>query len=590
MSKIVGRTPWSARVPLDPLLIRVAICLAHSVLWAQNPTATLVGTVLDASGSAVSTAQLEIRNTDTGDKRKAVSNFKGEFTVPNLAPGPYEVTVIKDGFRTMRETEIVLQMDQIARMEFKLEVGAVTQSVEVTAAAAPLINTENGTQGQVMMGDEITQMPLNGRDFSDLAYLVPGVTQSDITIQGAQIAVNGARPDNTNFLIDGFSNRDPRVGFVQQRPNLDALQEFKMQTNNFSAEYGQLAGGVMNMVLKSGSNRVHGSLFEFLRNDLFDARNFFDQQKSRLRQNQFGGLLSGPLSIPKLYNGHDRTFFLFSWESYRQVQGRPTLGVVPSVAQLAGDFSQVGPISDALTTGSCPGSIGKGSCFPGNKVPASRFAPQALAAQKFFPAPNLGGPNNMAAYTVTPVNWDSWILKFDERISDKDSVSYRYTKRYNRSYAPYPNARATGSNNTGLFGANQRNHTTLTGLNYTRLFRPELINELRVAFTRVDENDVGAFQGTDYNAQFGIPGLTTDPRLIGFPLIFISGYQQLGNGVNFPVKYDINSFQLGDTLTWVKGAHLAKFGGDIRYSQFFQPFWNNARGEFDFTGFWSGQP
>lgn len=570
----------------------VSMCLMAGSLVAQNPTATLVGTVDDTSGAVVADAALEIRNTDTGEIRRAVTSGKGEFTIPNLAPGPYEVTISKDGFRTVRETNIELQMEQIARLQFHLEVGAVSQSVEVTAIAAPLINTENGAKGEVMTSDEMIEMPLNGRNFGDLAYLVSGVTPNTTNLQGSGFAINGARPDNTNFVIDGFGAREALFGGPLTAPNLDAIQEFKMQTNNFSAEYGRMAGGVVSMMLKSGGNQFHGALFEFLRNDLVDARNFFDRNKSELRQNQFGGLVSGPVRIPKVYNGQDRTFFLFSWESYRQVQGAPTLGVVPTLAQRAGDFSAGGPISDPLTTGACPGSTGKGACFPGNMIPVLRLSQQALAAQAFYPQPNLGGANNLAAYTVAPSNFDSMILKFDERISSKDSLSFRYTSRWNNGYSPYTNPASPNSNNTGLFGAYADVHVTLVGLTYTRLFSPTLINEFRFGFTRTNNHNAGAFAGVDYGAKFGIhlDGATTDPSLIGFPEIVPSGYQQLGPANNFPIIYYTNSWPAGDTLTWVKGAHLVKAGIDVQHGQTVDPFANNTRGTYNFTGFWTGQP
>jgi outer membrane receptor protein involved in Fe transport len=564
------------------------MCVAVWGLWAQNPTARLVGTVRDASGAVVVGVALEVHNTDTGETRKAVTNGKGEFTVPNLVPGPYEATIAKGGFRTVRETNIELQMDQVARMDFKLELGTISQSIEVTDAA-PLIATDNGTKGEVMTSAEMLEMPLNGRDFTDLAYLVPGVTPSAQGANASGIVINGARSDNTSFVIDGFATRDPLFGNSLTTPNLDATQEFKMQTNNFSAEYGRMAGGVMNMVLKSGTNRMHGSLFEFLRNDKVDARNFFDQRKSELRRNQFGGLFSGPVVIPKLYKGHDRTFFLFSWESYRQVQGAPALGVVPTLAQRAGDFSQTGSIADSLSTGTCPGSTGRGACFPGKVIPAARLSPQALAAQKFYPSPNLTGLNNMSAQAVSPASWDSMILKFDERISSGDTLSFRYTRRPSASYSPYSNPTVQNGNNTGLFGSHGNTTTTLVGLTYTRLFSPTLINELRLGFTRTAVDNLGAFQGTDYNAQFGIQGGTTDPHLIGFPLMVASGYQQLGPGTNFPMVYFVNSLPLGDTLTWVRGAHLVKAGIDVLHTQTIDAFVNNSRGTYNFNGYWTGQ-
>jgi hypothetical protein len=571
-----------------PIVLAVA---AAFCLFAQNPTATLVGTVGDASGAVVPDAKLEVRNVNTNESRKVSTDIRGVFTAPNLSPGPYEVTISKAGFRTVRETGLVLQMEQVARMEFRLEVSELSQSVEVTAAAAPLINTENGTQGQVITADEIGQMPLNGRDFSDLAVLVPGVTPNVTAGQGSEFAINGARADNTNFFIDGFSDRDPSGGGVQQRPNLDAVQEFKMQTSNFSAEYGQLAGGMMNMVLKSGGNKFHGALFEFLRNDRFDARNFFDAAKSKLRRNQFGGLLNGPVWIPKVYDGHNRTFFLFSWESFRQVQGASLLGVVPTVAERSGDYSQAGPIADPLSTGTCPGSTGsRGGCFAGNRIPSSRLSPQALAAQAYYPLPNRPGQvNNLAAYPVAPNDWDSWVVKIDQRMSSKDTVSGRYTLRNTTTHNPTAGQTSVNGNNTGLFGQFSNNRQALAGLNYTRVFGPTLINEARLGFTRTDSVTTPAFQGTDYNAKFGITGTTTDPRMVGFPLIMLSGLLQLGPNSTAPTDSVVNTFQLGDTLTWVKGTHLLKFGSDILHTQFYQPQWNNVRGTFNFSGFWTGR-
>jgi outer membrane receptor protein involved in Fe transport len=575
-----GLFNWSA------LLVSLAL---PALLPAQNPTATMVGTVRDQSGGIVAGAALEIRNTDTGSARKAIADQRGEFTVPDLVPGPYAVTITHAGFRTVRQTDIVLEMDSVARMEFKLEVGAVSQSIEVVEAGAPLINTDNGTKGEVMTAEEIVEMPLNGRNINDLGYLVAGVTANNTELQGSSFAINGARPDNTNFIIDGLNARDRLFGGAIVSPNLDALREFKMQTNNFSAEYGRMAGGVMNMVLKSGTNQYHGTLFEFLRNDALDARSFFDVQKSELRQNQFGGLISGPVTIPKIYKGRDRTFFLFSWESLRSVSGSSALGVVPTPAQEGGNFSQGGgPISDPLSAGTCPGSAGKGVCFPGNIIPQSRLTPTALAAQQFYPAPNAPGVNNLASYAVAPNNFDSMILKFDQRLTDKDSLVFRFTNRWSFSGNPYKDASATGSNNTGLFGENTNAHVVLVGLTYTRLFTPTLINELRLGYTRNNSRQEGAFAGTNYNAKFGLPISTSDPSLLGFPLLYPTGYQQLGTSIQIPDIYYVNAASLGDTMTWVKGPHLIKAGVDILHNQIVDPYAVASRGSYTFTGYWTG--
>ena len=430
-------------------------------------------------------------------------------------------------------------------------------------------------------------MPLNGRNINDLGFLVAGVTANTTNLQGSSFAINGARADNTNFIIDGFGAREPLFGGALTSPNLDALQEFKMQTNNFSAEYGRMAGGVMNMVLKSGTNRYHGTLFEFLRNDAVDARSFFDVQKSELRQNQFGGMISGPLSIPKIYKGSDRTFFLFSWESLREVTGSSAVGLVPTDAQKNGNFSAT-PISDPLSTGTCPGSTGRGGCFPSNVIPQSRISPTSVAAQQFMPEPNQVGLNNLSAYAVGPSNFDSFIGKVDERITGKDTLAFRITNRQSYASTPYANPDAVGSNSTGLFGAFAGTHVVLTGLTYTRVFSPALINELRLGFTRTNSQNKGAFAGADYNSKFGLPVSTSDPGLIGFPTIFATGYQQLGPNSNFPIIYYTNTSSLGDTFTWVKGAHLIKAGIDILHTQTVDPYANNSRGSYQFNGYWTG--
>src|SRR5260370_18503101 len=248
--------------------IPLAAALRVVKLGAQDPTATLVGTVVDASGSMVTGAKVEIRNTETNAVHKIESDDKGEFTATNLAPGTYDVTVSKSGFRTLHEENLQLQVEQQARMEFHLELGSMMQTVEVQAVA-PLINTENAVKGEVVVSRQMVEIPLNGRDFTDLALLTPGVLPNAPGGAGSAMAINSARADNTNFIIDGFNDQNPPGGADQAQPNMESMEEFKMQTTGYSAESGRLAGGVLNMVLKSGGNQFHGAVFEFLRNDFF---------------------------------------------------------------------------------------------------------------------------------------------------------------------------------------------------------------------------------------------------------------------------------------------------------------------------------
>lgn len=561
----------------------LAIFLA-SVLSAQNPSAALLGTVRDASAAGIAGASLAIRNVNTNETRETQSAEDGSFTLASLAPGTYEIAVTKEGFRTLRERGLELQVDQLARLDLRLEVGSVSETIEVQATI-PLLNTENAVKGDVMVTAEIVEMPLNGRDFADLAFLVPGVTRRAAGGQGSAFAVNGARADNTNFIIDGFNDQNPRGGAAQARPNLDALEEFKMQTTGYSAEYGRLAGGVMNMVLKTGANQLHGVLFEFLRNDLPDARNFFDAEKSKLRRNQFGGTVSGPLWLPKLYQGRDRTFFLFSSESYRQVLGQNRLGIVPTALERQGDFSASGtPLKDPLATGAC-NAQDRAGCFPEDRIPAARFSPAARKAGAFYPLPNRPGQaNNLLTNVNDGDRWDAFVLKFDHRFSVKDNVSYRYLKRYNKTTNPF------NGGDLGIFGNKVLNHQSLMGLSHTHMFAPTVINDARLGFSRTADRERGANQGRDYAAEFGLTGTTADPALIGFPRFTIRDLAPLGDGANMPVEFTVNNIQAGDTLTWVAGRHILKAGGEILRTQFFQPYYNNNRGTYNFLGRWTGAP
>lgn len=557
-----------------------ALFVTGIALGHQASSSGIVGTVRDGTGAPIPLAELKIRNTNTNDMRESATDDNGEFTIANLAPGVYDVSVVKSGFRMLRETGLELQVDQTARLELKLEVGSISESIEVKASV-PLLNTENAVKGDVIVSSEIVEMPLNGRDFGDLAFLVPGVMRRAQGGQGSAFAVNGARADNTNFVVDGFNNQNPRGGAAQARPNLDAMQEFKMQTSNYSAEFGRLAGGVMNMVLKTGGNDLHGVLFEFVRNDVFDARNFFDTRRSKLRRNQFGGTASGPVWIPKIYDGRDKTFWLFSWESYRQIFGQNRLGIVPTPAEMQGNFSASGPLRDPLATGTCS-AANRASCFPDNRIPASRLNPIALKAAAFYPLPNRPGlTNNFQANVPDTDSWNAFVLKFDHRFSSSDSVSFRYLKRYNVTTNPF------NGSDLGIFGSRVRSNQSLMGLNHTHLFRNNLINEARIGFSRTANRERGYNQGRDYAAEFGLPDTTTDPNLIGFPRFTILNFMTLGDGNNMPVEFTVNNVQFGDTLTWVKGRHLVKFGGDVLRTQFFQPYLNNNRGTFNFLGRWT---
>ena len=555
------------------------VCLF--ALQAQTPTATVVGSVIDPAEAPVPGASVEIRNAATNQTARTQSDRIGEFLVPNLAPGIYDVIISKAGFRTLRQTGLALQVNQQVRDQFRLQLGELRQTVDV-AASVPLVNTETAVKGDVVVSQEIMQMPLDGRDLMDLALLTGGVLPMQQGGIGSGAAINGARADNTNFVVDGFNNQSPREGTAVAKPNIDAMEEFKVETTGYSAESGRLAGGVMSMALKTGGNALHGSLFEYLRNDLFDARNFFDRAKGAFRRNQFGAMANGPVLIPRVYDGRNRTFFLFSWESFRQRLRQSALAVVPTDAQRLGNFST--PLRDPLATGTCSASS-VAACFPGNRIPASRLSPVAMKAQAFYPLENrVGQVNNLYASASAPNDWDSAVIKFDHRFSPADALSFRLLKRYGRSTYPY------NPSNLGTFGLLDRGRNTLAGLTYTKTVSPTLINEARVGLTRLVDRQFGRYQGTDYHALLGMTGGPTNPKLVGFPYFAITSLDGLGEAAGLPTEYTVNTYQFADTFTRASTRHVMKFGGEMLRVQFFQPRYANIRGTYNFTGSWTGQP
>jgi hypothetical protein len=567
-------------------LLVTASLLFAGFAAAQTPSATITGRVSDPTNASVGDATIEVRNVGTNEKRVVRSASDGDYTVSSLNPGTYDVSIAKEGFKSVHDTGVVLEVDQTARLDAHLEVGTITQTVDVTAGV-PLVNTENSTLGDVVTTPEITEMPLDGRNFTDLAFMVPGVTPSEQKYKGSPYTMNGARADSSDVVIDGFSDESPRDAGAQVQVPLDSLQEFKLQTSSYSAEYGRLAGGVTNMVLKSGGNDLHGTLFEFVRNDDFDARNFFSATTAELRRNQFGGTATGPVRIPKIYNGHDKTFFVASWESYREVQGSPELGVVPSALERQGNFSQdynatggLILLKDPLASGSCS-ATSAAACFPGNIIPANRMSPIGVALLNYFPLPNYPGVNNFLAYGITSDFWSRFLFKIDQKIGNKDSLAIRFSPDWETSVNPF-----SGSN-LGTFPATTTVQSDLVGISEIHIFTPNLINEFRAGLTRTKDQEIGGHAGQDIAGQLGIPGTTTNPGLEGFPKFSITGYETLGDNSSDPIRYTVNNYNYSNIMTWVKGRHTIRFGAEANRVQYFQPTNSNFNGTFTFKGTYS---
>ena len=418
------------------------LALTASLCFGQANLATLTGIVTDTGGGVIPGAEVTVINTGTANSRDLTTSAVGSFTFPALIPGDYQLIVTSEGFQQHVEQGIVLRTGDNRRLDVELQLGQVTESVTVDAQMVTL-NTENGMiKGDVIVMEEIQELPLAGRDFTDLAFFVPGVVPKG-SGQGSFASVNGARPTNTNFYVDGFDNRNAQGGAAQVRPNIDALQEFKMEVSGYSAEYGRMAGGILNMSLRSGTNDIHGNVSYFLRNDSLDARSFFDADKTRLNQNQLSGTVTGPVV-------RNKTFYMFSYELQRRAQEYTRLSRVPSELERMGDFSQTidlinldnsldttDPsvldklrsdflIRDRLARGGCNprrAARGQPSCFPNDMIPADRHDPISARLLQEYPLPNLGDRRDLLNYRVVDLdsdNFDSTIVKIDHKIGENN--------------------------------------------------------------------------------------------------------------------------------------------------------------------------
>lgn len=566
------------RSPFTSVLLWFLTGLGAPALGQVN-WASITGIVTDSAQAVVPGAKITVRNLDTGITRTVESNQEGYYTVPNLDPGRYELVVQVEGFKTYRFPELILQVGQVLRHDVELQIGAVTESVTVTTSV-PTIETERGAiVGDVIVHQEIQELPLEGRDFTDLAFLVPGVFPKAQGGQGSAMNIHGARATNTNFYVDGFDNRNPRGAAAQARPNLDAVQEFKMEVSGYSAEYGRYAGGILNVVLRSGTNNFHGSLFEYLRNDIFDARSFFATDREKLRRNQWGATLGGPIV-------RNKTFFLFSYEGYWQLMGRTRLTRVPTERERLGNFSEsVAFLKDPFSKATCDAKNQKG-CFPGSIIPASRLHPIGAKLVSYYPLPNRAGQGyNYLASANDDDKRTDLIAKIDHNFSENDKLSWRYNVVIDRMVDPW-----SGSD-LGIFGKKQKDDRALMGLDWTHLFSPTLLIESRAGYSRNRTREKGRFHaGKDIAAELGLPSFVTDPELMDWPRFTVLGHAALGSPNEQPVNHFTTVIQAATKLTWMKSRHTIKAGFDVQRIRFNQPYVNNQRGTYDFQGRWTGHP
>ena len=417
------------------LLSLLTVAMA-APLGAQIGAGALGGDVVDQAGAAVPGATVTVVAMGTNLTRTAVTNQDGAYRVPGLPPGVYQVRVERDGFRPLARDGIRLATGETIRVDLQLAVGGLTEAVTVTADA-PLLRTETASLGQVIDNRKIVALPLNGRSFIGLATLAPGVAMPPAP--AAQFPrINGGRPRTNEYLFDGISVLQPEPGQVAFFPNVDAIQEFKIESNSPPAEFGRFNGGVVNLTTKSGSNAFHGTLFEFARHESLNARNYFASTnpiKPEFRRNQFGGVVGGPIR-------RNRTFFFLDYQGQRQTVGRTVISTVPTLLQRQGIFTEaiggrVPAIYDPNTTAPAPGGGTTRSPFPDNRIPLERLDPVARALLARYPQPTSAGTaNNFRRVDNEMVDQDQFSVRIDHRLpTDRDQLFGRLT-RFQEEFIP----------------------------------------------------------------------------------------------------------------------------------------------------------
>ena len=608
----------------------MAVICASLVLvcsgWAQKDASSLAGTVKDSTGAVIAGASVTVQDVERGTSFTTATDSQGEYVVTPLKVGQYQLTVEKPGFKKTVAGPITLQVQQRGVVDVMMELGSVTQEVLVTSDAKQL-ETETSSLGQVVNGKEMKTLPLNGRNFAQLALLSAGTAPAEPGSRDESsygFSSNGGRSLQNNFLLDGVDNNSNLTdllngsNFVIQPP-VDALQEFKVQTNAYSAEFGRGNGAIINAVIRSGTNHLHGSAWEFFRNRNLDARNYFDKvdqgPKPQFDQNQFGGTLGGPVYIPKIYDGRNRTFFFVDYEGFRSRSANPQIATVPTSAQLAGDFSSnidyttptgvndcngvptyAGEIFNTRLTQALPGGGFCGVPFgydtsgnPLNVIPGGMIDPLAARIAGLYPPANVNGAGyNFQFNPIQKNTRNNFDVRIDQTISSKDNMFGRFSYQDAPSVIP-PNYPGIGDGG-GFYSGIEDDASRSLAISETHMFRPTLINEARFGYNRINSQRLQFNANQDLSGQIGFPGVPFGPNNGGLPQLTFSDVSQIGSPTYLPSHEIQNTYSVSDNMNWVHGRHSFKFGTEIRWEQFsiFQPA--APRGTLDFGTLFTDNP
>lgn len=564
-------------------LIVFTLIISSAGALAQTPTGEISGTVSDSSGAVIAGSKVTVTNPATNVQRIAESNELGLYSVPALPPGVYNVRVEKAGFTVQSRTNLGLQTGQVAKIDITMQVGNVAETVEVTAAA-PVIESETTTIGTVIENKRIVDLPLNGRNYLQLASLIPGATTNGpASSQGQQrmggarnsfsLNVAGQRVHYNHYSLDGMENTDPNFNTYVFLPSIDALQEFKVESGLFPAEYGRGIAQV-NATTKSGANDFHGTVFHFLRNAKLDAKNYFDRKdlpKPAFKRNQFGGTVTGRIL-------RDKLFFMANYEGLRERRDLTQTGTLPTAALRSGNIGRA--IVDPFSAGRVP--------FPGNIIPANRIQPiSAKVLADFYPLPNNTGVTGLANNYINNEGRNSDGNQGSGRLDWSQSSNSNFFFRFSQTVEPqYIPSVINGQGNLASIYAQQG------VLGHTKVFGANKINEFKVGVNYLKSSNSQTRAGVrNVVAELGIPDIDrSNPLFWGIPVFGISGYSSVGDCNDCPFVNWNTSGMITNNFSWIKGKHQVKIGGEIRRVRYNQIGAVVPRGRFSFSGQYSGDP
>jgi hypothetical protein len=564
--------------------------LAAALAYAQAPVGEITGSVTDPSGAVVTGAKVTVTNPATNLTRSADTNDAGVYSIPALLPGVYNVRVEKTGFSAQVRNDVNLQVGQVLGLNFTLQVGNVAEVVEVTGGA-PVLETESTSVGTVIENKRIVELPLNGRNYLQLASLIPGsTTNGPASSQGQQrmggarnqfaLNVAGQRVHFNHYSLDGMENTDPNFNTYLFLPSIDALQEFKVESGLFSAEYGRAIAQV-NVSTKSGTNDFHGVAFAFVRNAYFDARNFFAPVNPPFKRNQFGGTFSGPVRIPKLFDGRNKLFFMFNYEGLRERRALTQTSTLPDARYRSGNF---GFLNKAIRD-----PLNPGQNFPNATIPESRISPiSRRVLNDFYPLPNqpgsgaLGIALNYLNDESRRTDGDQYTIRGDLNARADNLFFFRFSQTKEPQYIPFT-IKDMG-NNVDILGQQGI-------LGYTKVIGANKVNEFKFGMNYFNSANIQqrAFR-RNVVSELGLVGISQDPLFWGIPVFQISGFATVGECNDCPFVNWNTTFQFTDNFSWTVGKHSVKFGGEYRRLRYNQIGAVVPRGRFTWNGQYSGEP